>query len=174
MLSSTLARSTLALALVGFATAASAVHIEVEGGRSYMDSYGTNTAFIEAVCTPHPIGASRFTWSPEVSVGWVGGRSIHRFDGTRYSTRDNVWLAAGGARLHYGSESDWYHGFFYSLQGAVQTGRTRALSSVGEFINSVGWQGKYVSFQVRHISNGGTKGPNRGETLALIGVGLDL
>jgi len=56
----------------------------------------------------------------------------------------------------------------------VQTGRTMALSSVGEFVNTVGWQGKYLSFQIRHISNGGTHGPNRGETMALVGVGFDL
>lgn len=174
MLSRNLTRSTLALALIGFATAASATHIEVQGGRSYMDTFGTNTAFVEAVFAPHAIGTSRFTWSPDVSVGWIGGRDRRRYEHARYTMKDDVWLVAGGARLHYGSDSDWYHGFFYSLQGAVQTGRTQALSSVGEFVNTVGWQGKYVSFQIRHISNGGTHGTNRGETMALVGVGLDI
>ena len=167
--------SALALALAGATSAAAAAtHLELQGGRSYMDSHGTNAAFVEATFDANPIGSSRFTWAPDVSVGWIGGRNLSRYQGNRYETGDDVWLVAGGARLRYGRDSDWYHGFFYSLQGAVQTGRTMALSSVGEFVNTVGWQGKYLSFQIRHISNGGTHGPNRGETMALVGVGFDL
>lgn len=167
--------SVLSLALVGASSAAAAAtRLEVQGGRSYMDSHGTNAAFVEAVFDAHPVGSTRFTWAPDVSAGWIGGRDLRRYDGNRYETRDNVWLVAGGARFRYGGEGDWYHGFFYSLQGAVQKGRTMALSSVGEFVNTVGWQGKYLSVQIRHISNGGTHGPNRGETMALVGVGFDL
>ena len=167
--------SVLSLALAGASSvSAAATRLEIQGGRSYMDSHGTQAAFVEAVFDAHPIGSTRFTWAPDVSAGWIGGRDLRRYDGNRYETRDNVWLVAGGARFRYGSEADWYHGFFYSLQGAVQKGRTMALSSVGEFVNTVGWQGKYLSFQVRHISNGGTHGPNRGETMALVGVGFDL
>lgn len=167
--------SALALALAGATSAATAAtHLEVQGGRSYMDSHGTPAAFVEATFDAHPISGTRFSWAPDVSVGWIGGRDMARYKGNRYQTGDDIFLVAGGARLRYGSEGDWYHGFFYSLQGALQTGRSMALSSVGEFVNTVGWQGKYLSFQVRHISNGGTHGPNRGETMALVGVGFDL
>ncbi|TBR35940.1 MULTISPECIES: lipid A 3-O-deacylase [Dyella] len=169
-----LLRSALAFAFIPFAAVASAAHVEVQGGRSYMDSYGANTAFVEAVFADRPIGDSHWTWAPDVSMGWINGRSTHRYDGSGYDAHDNVALFAGGARFRYGSDSDWYHGFFYSLQGAVQTGRTQALSSIGEFVNTVGWQGKHVSFQIRHISNGGTHGPNRGETMALVGVGFGM
>ena len=165
----------LALALAATASVATAAtRLEVQGGRSYTDSHGANAAFVEAVFDEHAIGSSRFTWAPDVSVGWIGGRNLSRYKGNRYETGDDVWLVAGGARFRYGTDSDWYHGFFYSLQGAAQKGRTMALSSTGEFVNTVGWQGKYLSFQIRHISNGGTHGPNRGETMALVGVGFDL
>ena len=46
-----------------------AVRVEVQGGRSYMDSHGTNAAFVEAVFDEHRIGGSDFTWSPDASVG---------------------------------------------------------------------------------------------------------
>jgi len=54
--------SALALAMAGAASAASAAtHLEVQGGRSYMDSHGTNAAFVEATFDAHPIGSTRFT-----------------------------------------------------------------------------------------------------------------
>jgi hypothetical protein len=33
---------------------------------------------------------------------------------------------------------------------------------------------KNVSFQIRHISNGSFHEPNRGETMALVGIGFNL
>ena len=170
----TLIRIVPALALVAAASAASAAHVEVQGGRSYMDSYGANTVFVESVFDPHPIGASDFSWTPDVSVGWIGGRGSSRYAHSRYSMRDDIWLLAGGARFRYGGAGDWYSRFFYSLQGAVHSGRTQALSSAGEFVNTIGWQGERFSVQLRHVSNGGLHNPNRGETMALVGVGFDL
>ena len=169
------AASSLAVVILGFAFAApaSAVQLQVQGGRSYMDHYATNTAFVEAVFASRRIGDSRFSWAPDVSVGWIGGRQVARYDDSRYRTRDDVWLLAAGARFQHGDAMDG-RGLFLSVQSALQSGRTQALSSGYEFVSTLGWQGRHVSVQIRHVSNAGLHGPNRGETMALLGVGFDL
>jgi hypothetical protein len=163
----------LALPLASLAFSATAARLEIQGGRSYMDSYATNTVFVEGVFNEYRIGDSRFSWSPDVSLGWLDGRNIARFDGGRYTTRDQIWLLAGGARLHYGEADDWYRPLFLSFQPALHTGRTQALSTPYEFVSTLGWQGRRFSLQVRHISNGNLHHPNRGETMALVGVAFN-
>lgn len=165
------AATCLALATLP-ATAATKLNLEI--GRSYMDSYGTTAAFAEAVFDQRRIGNSRFSWSPDASVGWIDGRGIGRFRSCRYSTNDSAWLVAGGIRLHYGDDADWYRSLFFSFQPALQSGRTQALSSAYEFVSTLGWQGRHFNIQIRHISNGSMHEPNRGETMALVGVTLDL
>jgi hypothetical protein len=159
------------LAIAGFPAAAS--HWEVQGGRSYMDDYATNAAFVEGVFGERPMGNSRFSWSPDASLGWINGRPLAKYDVGSYSTRDDVVLLAAGARFHYGDASNWYHDLFFSFQPALQTGRTQALSTAYEFVSTLGWQWNHVSLQLRHISNGSLHGPNRGETMALVGIGFD-
>ena len=61
--------------------AAAATRLEIQGGRSYMDGHGSNTAFVEAVFDEHRLGATRFSWSPDVSLGWIGGRDLARYRG---------------------------------------------------------------------------------------------
>jgi hypothetical protein len=173
-------RFALALCLASLALPAAAdTRLEIQGGVSYMESSAANTAFVEGVFDEHRIGNSRFSWSPDVSVGWIGGRDIsyyddYRYDGHRYSTRDQIWLLAGGARIRYGDPGDWYRSLFFSFQPALHTGRTLALSSPYEFVSTLGWQGQHFSVQIRHISNGDLHFPNRGETMVLLGVGFDL
>ncbi|HET6552905.1 MAG TPA: lipid A 3-O-deacylase [Dyella sp.] len=165
-------RTVAALALTGIsATSMAATRIEISGGRSYSDGHGTNSAFIEGVFDERRIGSSRFSWAPDVSVGYLDGRNVARYGN---AASDNVWLLSGGARLRMGTEGDWYHHLFWTAQVAAQKGRTLALSSAGEFVNSIGWQGKQWTFQLRHVSNAGLDGANRGETMALIGLALDL
>ncbi|WP_267225631.1 acyloxyacyl hydrolase [Dyella silvae] len=164
-------RGAVALALLGLsASALAGTRIEVAGGRSDSDGYWTNTAWLEATFSERVIGHSRFTWAPDASLGFINGRHVARYGAT---VADDVWLLAGGVRFHYGESSDWYHHLFWTAQIAIQAGRTMALSSGGEFVNSVGWQGHHWSFQIRHISNAGIKDPNRGETMALVGVAFD-
>src|SRR6185312_11098319 len=106
----------------------------------------------------HRVGDSRWSWSPDVSLGWINGRDIARFRDNRYDTRDDAWLLAAGARF----------------QPALNSGRTQALSSPYEFVSTLGWQGRRFSVQIRHVSNGDLHKPNRGETMALVGIGFDL
>lgn len=167
-------RALAATLLVAVAFPAAAAHVEVQGGRSYMDNYGSDALFVEGVFAESRMGNSRFTWSPDVSLGWIDGRDLVHFNGARYGTKDSVTLISAGARFRYGDADAWYHSLFFSFQPALQTGRTIALSSSYEFVSSLGWQGRHLSFQLRHISDGGLHGPNRGETMALVGVGFDL
>jgi hypothetical protein len=153
---------------------AAATHLEVQAGRSYMDSYATNTVFVEGVFNEHRIGNSRFSWSPDVSLGWINGRDVARYRYSSYTTHDDVRLLAVGARFHYGDAGDWYRPLFFSIQPAAQSGRTQALSSGYEFVSTLGWQGQHVSLQIRHVSNAGLHDPNRGETMALAGLGFDI
>jgi hypothetical protein len=144
--------------------------VELQVGRSYMDSSGAPTAFAEAVFSLRSAGATRFSWAPDISLGWIGGRDMQRYRRSRYATTDAIWLVAAGVRIRYGSDSDWYHRLFFSFQPALHAGRTQALSSAYEFVSSMGWQGERFSFQLRHISNASFHEPNRGETMALLGV----
>lgn len=153
---------------------AAAVNLELQVGRSYMDSYGANAIFLESVFDEHRLGDSNFSWSPDVSLGWINGRDISQYEHCRYGTREDSWLVAAGVRLHYGSANDWYHPLFFSFQPAYHDGRTQSLSTGYEFVSTLGWQAKHWSFQIRHVSNGSLHYPNRGETMALVGLGFDL
>lgn len=175
MLHASRLRGALALLLATAALPAAATHLELQGGRSYMDAHAANAAFIEATFAPHALGDSgRFDWSPDVSAGWINGRDVYRYRGASYDTSHSVGLLAAGARFHYGAPDAWYRPLFFSFQLAGTTQTTQALSSHYQFVSTLGWQGKHLSLQIRHISNGGFNGPNRGETMALVGVGFDL
>lgn len=164
----------LVMLLTMLAFPAAAAHVEVQAGRSYMGNDGSAAVFVESVLDEHHLGNSSFTWSPDVSAGWINGRDISRFRHTRYDTSRSVALVAAGVRFHYGAEGDWYQPLFFSFQPALVTRRTQALSTPYEFVSTLGWQGRRFSFQIRHISNGDLHKPNRGETMALVGVGFDL
>jgi hypothetical protein len=167
-------RVVLVLFLAALAGPAAAARLEIQGGRSYMDSYGSNALFVDGVFDEHRLGSSRLSWSPDVSLGWIDGRDIARFRNGRYDTRAAAWLVAGGVRFHYGAADDWYRSLFLSLQPALHSGRTQALSTPYEFVSTLGWQGRRFSFQIRHVSNGNLHKPNRGETMALVGMGFEL
>lgn len=151
-----------------------ATRLEVQAGRSYMDSHGTNVGFVEAVFAPHAIGNSRFTWSPDVSAGWIEGRNLAEFRGDRYGTRPSVALVAAGARLRTSDESAWYRPLFFSFQVAGINHTTQSLSTHYQFVSTLGVQFDHVSLGIRHISNGSTHKPNRGETMAVVGLGFDI
>ncbi len=155
-------------------TAAAATHLQIERGRSYMGRSGATAVFVEAVLAERPIGSSRLSWSPDCSVGWIDGRSIEHFRYSHYATDNASWIVASGVRLRAGGDKDWYHPLFFSFQPALHSGTTMALSSVYELVSTLGWQGRRFSFQIRHISNGSLRGSHWGETMVLVGVGLDL
>jgi len=167
-----------AVALVAIALpAAAATRLELQLGRSYTDSYGANTVFLEGVFAEHALGDTGLTWSPDLSLGWIDGRDaqrgrLYRYGGRSYSMHPQSWIGAGGVRLRFADESAWYRPLFFSFQPAAHGGRTPALSSSYEFVSTLGWQAKHWSVQIRHISNGDLHTPNRGETMALLGIAL--
>jgi hypothetical protein len=165
-------RSLVFGAMAFTAHATNAAELETQVGRSFMDDHGTPVVFFEYVDDARPIGDSNFTWSPDASLGWIDGRDLRRYQYSHPGTTDHVWLDAGGVRFHYGEAGRWYQPLFVSVQGAIHTGHTQALSSTGEFVSTVGWQGRRFNVQLRHISNGGLHGPNRGESMLLFGVAL--
>ena len=162
--------TTLAVTLVGLSLPAAAATFEIEAGRSYSNSHGTPAVFVEGIFDAQPIGSSNFTWAPDVSLGWIDGRNLynHRIEGE--NTRDNAFLLGAGARFQYGQPGDWYRHLFFSFQPTYNTGRTPGLSGPLEFASTLGWQWNRFSIRVRHISNAGIHEPNRGETMALVGV----
>jgi hypothetical protein len=149
---------------------AMAARFELQGGVSYMNSYSAPAAFGEVIFDEHAFGSSNFTWAPDITAGWIGGRDLKRFDSYRYTTRDDIGLVGAGVRIHYGPANAWYRRFFISEQPTVHTGRTEALSSAFEFMTTVGYQGDHWSVGIRHISNAGIHEPNRGETIAVVGI----
>lgn len=172
-------RRLAAVALLSFVTPlahAAGPSISVEGGESFLGGYftwdsGTPAVFAEVVFDPHAIGSSRFTWAPDVTAGWIDGRdNIARFRHTRYTTRDHIWMLAGGLRFQYGTPDAWYRRLFFSFQPTLHTGRTQGLSSSYEFTSTLGWQGEHWMLGLRHSSNGFLHMPNRGENMVLVGV----
>lgn len=167
-------RPLVAAGLAFAALPAAATHVELQVGRSYMESYGANTVFVEGVFAEHALGNTGLAWSPDVSLGWINGRDPARYRLYRYSTRPDAWLGAAGVRLRFANANAWYSPLFFSFQPALHGGRTLALSSSYEFVSTLGWQEKHWSLQIRHVSNGDLHLPNRGETMALLGLGFDL
>ncbi len=109
-------------------------------------------------------GASRqwgpVTWQPVASIGWVGARDV------RPSLDEDVAVLGAGVRL-----VDWWKQAFFSFQLGYASERTDALSSHGQFISSLGWEGESFVWTIRHISNANFfGGKNLGETMLLAGV----
>jgi hypothetical protein len=169
-------RSSAALLLVlTFSTFAAEPQISVEGGVSFLGGYftwdqGAPTVFAEAVFGEHSIGSSYFTWSPDITAGWIDGRDIANFRYDRYTTRDHIWMLAGGVRFHYGAPDAWYRPLFFTFQPSLHTGRTQGLSSSYEFTSTLGWQARHWMFALRHSSNAFLHMPNRGENMVLVGI----
>jgi len=131
---------------------------ELSAGPSVtLNSEWTGAGFVERIGSERPLG--QFSWAPDFALGWIAGRSTHRA-----RLDHDVGLAAFGLRFYV-----WKH-LFLSEQGALLAGRTDALSSGGEFVSSLGWQGDRWVLMVRHISNADLHTPNHGETMLLAGV----
>lgn len=140
---------------------ACAADVSVVAGRSTTtDHRWTTSAFVN-------IGADKIhTWhslhfQPVATVGWIKGRRM-----SRENLNHNVYVAGAGLRL-----VNWWHGAFASFQVGAASAHTDALSSTGQFISSLGWQGQHWVVMLRHISNGNLfGGKNLGETMLMAGV----
>jgi hypothetical protein len=163
------------LCLIAGPVSADGPQFSLEGGESAMGTefsarYLTPAAFGEVVWNERSIGSSQFTWAPDVIGGWIDGRDAIQDSVRNYTTRDHIWLIGAGARFHYGESQAWYHPLFFSFQPSLHTGRTPALSSSYEFTYTIGWQASHWLIGIRHSSNAYLHEPNRGESMALLGV----
>ena len=106
-----------------------------------------------------------FDIAPEFGLGYVRARgtAVDRLD-------HDVWIGFGGVRASLPGAGIWRHAFLGFGIG-VTHGKTNALSSTGEFVDTLGWQGGHWDVMIRHVSNGHlARGPNIGETMLLLGV----
>ncbi|MDE1894880.1 MAG: acyloxyacyl hydrolase [Pseudomonadota bacterium] len=168
------ARRILALALFAAALPATAARLELQVGSSYAESHDTDVGFVEAAFAPRPLARTGFSWSPDVSAGWIDGRDL-RPDGSRfarYRPQQAVGLVAAGARFHLADPAGRLQPLFFSEQLAATDRVSRALSSHYQFVSTLGWQARHFTFALRHISNGGLHRPNTGETMAVVGLAL--
>jgi len=133
-------------------------HLEAVVGRgsTFQNSWG-NAGFVDFIGSEREL-ARGFSWSPMASVGAVEGSKI-------FGDRDKtVWFAGGGARLNV------WRGFFASFEIGAVSAQTPVFSSTYQFATSVGWRWEHLVLTARHISNGGLKDPNYGETMYMVGV----
>ena len=97
----------------------------------------------------------RFPW--ECSIGHVADR-----DETSDAPSPTTTFIAVGRRINW---RNW----FLSTGIALVDADNEVLSGYGQFITGLGWRGRHLTVNVRHISNAGTTGRNRGETFLLLG-----
>lgn len=147
----------LALALQTSAPVARDIVIGAGASTTSTHDYVTATAFVEGYGERRHNG--RLTWQPMASLTWLQGRDRDRLD-------NDVAVLAGGIRA-----VDWWRRAFASFQIGFAHDTNDALSSHGQFLSTVGWQGDRVVWMLRHISNGKVfSGPNLGETMLLVGL----
>ena len=123
----------------------------VEAGFGFFDevegehSWGGVLSFLTD--EPHP-------W--EVAVGYIAERPDFAFD------EDVFWIA--------GSRRVVFRRWFASAGVALATADddNEILSGTFQFYTGVGWQGDQWTFSLRHLSNAGIDGRNRGETFFVV------
>ncbi|MDE1958630.1 MAG: hypothetical protein KGI40_06050 [Xanthomonadaceae bacterium] len=123
----------------------------------------TSAVFAEAAADPWRWRALDI--APEFGLGYVRARgtAVDRLD-------HDVWIGFAGVRASLPGDGIWRHAFLGFGIG-VTHGKTNALSSSGEFVDTLGWQVGHWDVMVRHISNGHlARGPNIGETMLLLGA----
>lgn len=151
------------LALAGsLPLGAQAADGSIQLGASHSGARGyTQTLWLQGEFNPRPWG--RWEWRPVASVGWIPGSN------GRSAYEDDVWLAGGGGRLRWRHDDGQPGRFFLEGQLLGASGRTDAISGPVQFASAAGWSNGRWDVILRHVSNAGTKGANRGETMLLVG-----
>lgn len=150
---------TALLAMIAVSGAACAADVAVSaGGSSTASQIWTPAVYLDVAGERRPIAG--FAWQPIASLGVIGARD------ERPDLDRTVAIAGAGVRL-----VDWWKGAFFSFQVGYASRETAALSSHGQFISSLGWEGERTVWTLRHISNGDVYGgKNLGETMLLVGL----
>lgn len=101
----------------------------------------------------------RFPW--ELMAGYIDGRGS--IDSG--SVPDQYFVAAS---KRYNVTEHFYASFGVALNDRD----TEVLSGHVQFQSALGWRYRRVALSIRHLSNGGIEGRNRGETFVLLQVGF--
>ncbi len=101
-----------------------------------------------------------FRWRPTATLGYIAARDV-RADLDRH-----VLVAGAGFRV-----VDWWKRAFLGVGFGYASRTTAALSSHGQFVTSLGWDGRRHTVILRHVSNADLfGGKNLGETMLLVGI----
>lgn len=141
---------------------AGAMEGSLQAGMTHQATVGSaSTVWIQGRGDLKPVSA-RVSIEPVVSLGFVQDRN-------EPGSQENVWLAGGGVRWHWTPHQSASWPVFVETQVLGAHGRTDALSGPVQFGTALGWSGKRVEVLVRHLSNAGLRGPNRGENQIVVG-----
>lgn len=143
------------------ATSACAMDLSISaGGSSTASQIWTPTVSLDIAGERRPLAG--IAWQPVASLGVIGARD------ERADLDHAVVIAGAGVKL-----VDWWRQAFFSFQLGYANRETAAVSSNGQFISSLGWEGERTIWTLRHISNGNVYGgKNLGETMLLFGLRL--
>lgn len=126
-----------------------------EWSAGYADPIDSKTAYTTHLTwlSPH-----RSPW--EITGGVITGRD----SSSREISPDTLYISLARRYVH---SSGWY--FAGGIALTSTDGNDEVLSGPFQFVNGIGWQGERIVVTFRHISNGSTRGRNRGENLLTVG-----
>lgn len=124
------------------------------GGTKEIDGEATWLATVSYV-TPQP----RFPW--ELMAGYINGRGA-----INVSTVPDQYFVGVSKRVNF------LDNFYASFGVALNDRDTEVLSGHVQFQSALGWHYRHVGLSIRHLSNGGSEGKNRGETFLLLQFGF--
>lgn len=104
------------------------------------------------------LSSQRHPW--EVTGGFITGRD----SSSREISPDTLYVSLARRYVH---SSGWY--FAGGIALTSTDGNDEVLSGPFQFVNGIGWQGERIVVTFRHMSNGSTRGRNRGENLLTVG-----
>lgn len=151
-------------ALLVSPVAAHAADYSLNGGPSVTGHHHwTSALFAERLGAP--LRWQGLDVASDFGLGFVRARGT-----TEDRLNHDVWIGFGGVRASLPETGLWRH-LYLGFGVGVTHGKTNALSSSGEFVDTLGWQEAHWDVMIRHISNGHlSTGPNVGETMLLAGV----
>ncbi len=139
----------VALALPGHARA------NYEWSVGYADPIDSKSAYTTHLTW---LSSHRHPW--ELTAGFITGRD----SSSQEVSPETIYVSLARRLVH---SSGWY--FVGGIALASSNGDDEVLSGPFQFVNGIGWQGRRVVVTFRHISNGSTRGRNRGENLLTVG-----
>jgi len=101
----------------------------------------------------------RFPW--ELMAGYINGRGA-----IDHGSVPDQFLVAASKRYNFSDT------FYASVGVALNDRDTEVLSGHVQFQSALGWHYRRVGLSIRHLSNAGIDGSNRGETFLLLQVGF--